>query len=493
MWIESKSMKRVVLTALPLAIIVQRCSTVRDYGYLNNMKIAVYGSGYVGLVIAACFAQVGHDVLCMDVDQGKIAQLQYGKIPIYEPGLEELVQDLLNANRLTFTTDVKAAVMHGECQFIAVGTPPGPDGNADLSFVLAVAKAIAEHMTDYTIVINKSTVPIGTADKVRAEIRKGLDSRRADIPFDVVSNPEFLKEGAALEDFRNPDRVILGVESAKAERILRDLYVSFKNDSNHIIVMDIPSAELTKYAANAMLATKITFMNLIAQLAEKVGADIEMIKAGIGADPRIGTHFLNAGCGYGGSCFGKDIQALIHTAQQHKSSYEMLKAVEMTNAAQKKHLFKKINAHFEGDLSGKVFAIWGIAFKPETDDMRDAPSLVVLNALWEKGAKVQVFDPEAMKEAEKIFGQRDDITYCMSPEDTLEGASALVILTEWRIFRNPDFKKIKDTLLAPVIFDGRNIFDPAQMHKKGFTYYGIGRGTQISSLPLRKKARIRGL
>ncbi len=443
------------------------------------MKITVYGSGYVGLVVAACFAEVGHEVLCMDVDKAKIAKLQQGKIPIYEPGLEELVQATQKTQRLQFTTDAQAAALFGECQFIAVGTPPDKNGKADLSYVLAVASSIAEHMMDYTIVINKSTVPIGTADKVREAINLGLQARKKDIPFDVVSNPEFLKEGAALDDFRNPDRVVLGVSSVQAEEKLRKLYSSFEHDDNRLIVMDIPSAELTKYAANAMLATKISFMNEMANLAERVGADIEKVRVGIGADVRIGYHFTHAGCGYGGSCFGKDIQALIHTAIEYNSPVDIIQSVEKTNQGQKRLLFDKMCAHYHGSLSNKTFAIWGLAFKPETDDMRDAPSQVMINSLWAKGAKVQVYDPQAMEEAQKIFGKRADIAYCTSPEEALEGADALVILTEWRLFRSPDFTKIKQTLLAPVIFDGRNIYDPYKLVQMGFTYYGIGRGKRL--------------
>ncbi len=444
------------------------------------MKITVYGSGYVGLVVAACFAEVGYEVLCMDVDKAKIGLLQQGKIPIYEPGLEELVQATQKTQRLQFTTDAKAAALFGECQFIAVGTPPDKNGKADLSYVLAVASSIAQHMMDYTIVINKSTVPIGTAGKVRNAIHLGLKARNKEIPFDVVSNPEFLKEGAALDDFRNPDRVVLGVSSVKAEEKLKKLYSAFKHDDSRLLVMDIPSAELTKYAANAMLATKISFMNEMANLAERVGADIEKVRVGIGADVRIGYHFTHAGCGYGGSCFGKDVQALIHTSLEHNSPADIIQAVERINQAQKRFLFEKMLAHYSGDLTNKTFAIWGLAYKPDTDDMRDAPSQVILNALWEFGAKVQVFDPEAMHEAQKIFGKRENITYCTNAEQALERADALVILTEWRLFRNPDFDKMKQALRQPVIFDGRNIYDPNQLAKMGFTYYGVGRGKALS-------------
>ena len=443
------------------------------------MKITVYGSGYVGLVIAACFAEVGHDVVCMDVNAAKVEKLKQGIIPIYEPGLEEVVKATQKENRLTFTTDVKTAVMHGECQFIAVGTPPGEDGSADLSYVLAVANNIAAHMTAYTIVINKSTVPLGTAAKVKAAIQAGLRSRNCEIPFDVVSNPEFLKEGAALEDFRNPDRVVIGLESKQAQDKLRKLYAPFQHDDHRLIFMDIASAELTKYAANAMLATKISFMNQIAQLAEKVGADVEQVRLGIGADVRIGYHFTHAGCGYGGSCFGKDIQALIHTSLENNSPADIIQSVEKINQAQKRFLFEKMLAHYQGDLANKTFAVWGLAFKPETDDMRDAPSVVMINALWEKGAKVQVFDPKAIHEAKIALGESEKIAYCADQMQALEGADALVILTEWRQFKNPDFDKIKQMLLKPVIFDGRNIYDPASLAQMGMTYYGIGRGCAL--------------
>lgn len=443
------------------------------------MKITVYGSGYVGLVAAACFAEVGHEVLCMDVDANKISQLQKGSIPIYEPGLEDLVRLTSKSHHLRFTTDVEAAVHHGECQFIAVGTPPDQQGHADLSYVLAVAKAIGQHMKDYMVVVDKSTVPIGTADKVRKAIHHELTKRSQAINFDVVSNPEFLKEGAALEDFRNPDRIVLGSESEKAVNLLKHLYASFNHDNNRVIAMDTRSAELTKYAANAMLATKISFMNEMAILAEKVGADIEKVRIGIGSDPRIGYHFTHAGCGYGGSCFGKDIQALIRTSQEYQSPSDIIQSVERVNQRQKLHLFKKIHTHFHGNLRGKTFAVWGLSFKPETDDMRDAPSQMMLKALWEAGAKVQAYDPEAMNEAQKIFGQRDSLIYGTCPENVLEGADALIVLTEWRIFRSPDFNKIKNTLKKPIIFDGRNIYDPHALEKMGITYYGIGRGKAI--------------
>ncbi|MBS0286848.1 MAG: UDP-glucose/GDP-mannose dehydrogenase family protein, partial [Proteobacteria bacterium] len=407
------------------------------------MKITVYGSGYVGLVIAACFAEVGHDVVCMDVNAAKIEKLKQGIIPIYEPGLEEVVKNTQQAKHLLFTTDVELAAKHGECQFIAVGTPPDKDGNADLSYVLAVAQNIAAYMSAYTVVINKSTVPLGTAAKVREVISQGLAHRNCDIAFDVVSNPEFLKEGAALKDFREPDRVVIGVASKTAEEKLRALYAPFSHEAHRMIVMDIASAELTKYAANAMLATKISFMNQIAQLAEKVGADVEQVRQGIGADIRIGTHFTHAGCGYGGSCFGKDIQALIHTCLMHNSPADIIQAVEKINQSQKRFLFEKMMTYYHADIVGKTFAIWGLAFKPETDDMRDAPSLVMIDALLENGAKVQVYDPKAMHEAQTFIGKRKEIAYCDNQYDALKGAQALVIMTEWQQFRHPDFDKVK--------------------------------------------------
>lgn len=448
------------------------------------MRVTVFGSGYVGLVVAACFAEVGHNVVCMDVDSEKIKDLQQGKIPIYEPGLEELVHSAVQSKHLKFTTDASFAVKHGEFQFIAVGTPPDQQGKADLKYVLAVAKSIADNMTDYTIIINKSTVPIETADKVKEVLNRGLAQRGVDIPFDVVSNPEFLKEGAALDDFRQPDRIILGVESAKAEQRMKALYAPFNHDDKRIIVMDLRSAELTKYAANAMLATKISFMNEMANLAEKVGADIEQVRMGIGADVRIGYFFTHPGCGYGGSCFGKDIQALIHTAQSYQSKADIIQAVELVNQAQKLRIVEKMNSHFQNNLAHKTFAIWGLAFKPETDDMRDAPSQVVINALIHAGSKVQIYDPKALLEARKIFGEHPNIIYCEHPEEALEGAHALVVLTEWRAFRSPDFEKIKKMLHESVIFDGRNIYEPAHLEEMGFTYYGIGRG-KVKQVELR--------
>lgn len=443
------------------------------------MNISVFGSGYVGLVVAACFAEVGNDVLCMDVDEKRIAQLQQGKIPIYEPGLEGVIRGAQLSGHLRFTTDTQAAVVHGECMFIAVGTPPNEQGRANLDYVFAVAQAIGDHLTRYTVVIDKSTVPIGTAAQVKKIITQRLALRDKQIPFDVVANPEFLREGSALADFRNPDRIILGVDSTSAEKVMRELYAPFHHDDGRLIIMDTRSAELTKYAANAMLATKISFMNEMANLAEKVGADIEKVRIGIGADPRIGYHFTHAGCGYGGSCFGKDIQSLIHTASDLQTPCEIVQAVHNTNVRQKKKMVQKIEHYFAEKLSHKVFALWGVAFKPETNDIRDAPSLEIIFALLAKGARLQIHDPKAMEEAKIFFGERTEISYCATPDEALEGANALVIMTEWRAFRSPDFAKMKELMIDPVIFDGRNMYDPALLEQMGITYYGVGRGKSL--------------
>lgn len=444
------------------------------------MNISVFGSGYVGLVVAACFAEVGNEVLCMDVDEKKIAQLQQGKIPIYEPGLEGVIKAALASGHLRFTTNPKAAVEHAECIFIAVGTPPDENGKANMAYVYGVAEAIGEYLTCYKIIIDKSTVPIGTASKVKEIITQQLSLRGVDTPFDVVANPEFLREGSALNDFRNPDRIILGVDSVSAEKILKELYASFHHDDGRLIIMDTRSAELTKYAANAILATKISFMNEMANLAEKVGADIEKVRIGIGADPRIGYHFTHAGCGYGGSCFGKDIQSLIHTATDLQLPCDIIKAVHQTNLRQKRVLIHKIEQYFAQKLTHKVFAIWGVAFKPETNDIRDAPSLVVIAALLEKGARLQIHDPQAMEEAKAYFGDRSDMVYCATPEEALEGANALVILTEWRVFKSPDLQRMKEVMIEPVIFDGRNMYDPHLLEQMGIAYYGTGRGRSLA-------------
>jgi len=440
------------------------------------MKITIFGSGYVGLVTGACLAEVGNDVLCVDIDENKIARLQKGEIPIYEPGLEKLVTKNVAAGRLIFSTDIAAGVAHGLFQFIAVGTPPDEDGSADLQHVLAVAESIGSHMENYRIVVDKSTVPVGTADKVRDRIRSVIDKRGVNIEFDVVSNPEFLKEGAAVEDFMKPERIIIGTDNPRTTELLRALYTPFNRNHERIFVMDIRSAELTKYAANAMLATKISFMNELANLAERLGADIEQVRVGIGSDPRIGYHFIYPGCGYGGSCFPKDVQALAYTAKQSGYQADLLEAVKSVNNRQKEVLFKKIHRHFKGELKGKNIAIWGLAFKPNTDDMREAPSRILMETLWAAGASVQAFDPAAMDETRRIYGNHSNLKLCASPEETLTNADALVIMTEWNVFRSPDFSDIKASLKSPVIFDGRNIYDPQRLSREGFTYYAIGRG-----------------
>lgn len=444
------------------------------------MKVTVFGSGYVGLVTGACLAEVGNEVVCVDVDEGKIARLNQGEVPIYEPGLDSIIERNMAAKRLHFTTDVDLAVQHGLFQFIAVGTPPDEDGAADLQYVLAVARSIGERMEDYRIIVNKSTVPVGTADKVRQAISTVLNDRQKSCEFDVVSNPEFLKEGAAIEDFMKPDRIVVGTDNPRTTELLRVLYAPFNRNHDRLICMDIRSAELTKYAANAMLATKISFMNELANLAERLGADIERVRVGIGSDPRIGYHFIYPGCGYGGSCFPKDVKALERTAREVGYQAQLLKAVEDVNDRQKLRLYEKINAYFKGDLKGKTFALWGLAFKPNTDDMREASSRVIMEALWEAGAKVQAFDPVATHEAARLYGNRSDFVLCDSTEATLKGADGLIIVTEWNVFRSPDFDMIKSELSHPVIFDGRNLYDPARMKMLGFDYFGIGRGASLA-------------
>ncbi len=439
------------------------------------MKVTVFGSGYVGLVTGVCLAEVGNDVLCVDVDETKIANLKKGIVPIFEPGLDDLVIANQKAGRLRFTTNVFEAVDHGVFQFIAVGTPPDEDGAADLQYVLAVAKTIAENMQEYRVIVDKSTVPVGTADRVKEVIEKVQDARVVDIPYDVVSNPEFLKEGAAIDDFMKPDRIIIGTDNAKAEKLLKALYAPFNRNHERIITMDVRSAELTKYAANAMLATKISFMNELANLAERLGADIEQVRNGIGSDSRIGYSFIYPGCGYGGSCFPKDVKALERTAQQMGYEAELLKAVENVNNRQKEVLFSKITQHYQGDLQGKTFAMWGLAFKPRTDDMREAPSRVVLEALIAAGATVRAYDPEAMAEAKRIYGDNPGLILANSAEEALQGANALVVVTEWKTFWSPDFDLLKNTLKDAVIFDGRNLYKPELVKEMGFVYYGIGR------------------
>ncbi|WP_428241008.1 UDP-glucose dehydrogenase family protein [Gynuella sp.] len=439
------------------------------------MKVTVFGIGYVGLVQGAVLAEVGHDVCCVDVDPTKIEKLKNGVIPIYEPGLETLVKENFESGRLRFTTSAEEGVSHGEIQFIAVGTPPDEDGSADLKYVLAVAETIATHMDAYKVVVDKSTVPVGTADKVSQKITQVLKERNVAYPFDVISNPEFLKEGSAVSDCMRPDRIIIGTDSDRAEEAMRELYAPFNRNHEKILVMDVRSAELTKYAANCMLATKISFMNEMANLAEKLGADIEHVRQGIGSDPRIGYHFIYPGIGYGGSCFPKDVQALIKTADSIKFDATLLKAVEARNYAQKNVLFEKVQHYFSGDLKGKIFAVWGLSFKPNTDDMREAPSRVLMESLWEAGAIVQAYDPEAMEETQRIYGSKESLNLVGTKEAALRNADALLILTEWQAFKAPDFEFIKSQLKTPVIFDGRNLYEPYRMSSKGFTYVSIGR------------------
>ncbi|MBN9429712.1 MAG: UDP-glucose/GDP-mannose dehydrogenase family protein [Burkholderiales bacterium] len=438
------------------------------------MKITVIGTGYVGLVTGACLADMGNDVLCLDVDAGKVQRLRDGIIPIYEPGLEGIVRRNADAGRLRFTTDPQESVRFGEIQMIAVGTPPGEDGSADLQYVLAAASTIAQHMDEYRLVVDKSTVPVGTADRVEARIREVLQQRGVDIEFSVASNPEFLKEGAAVDDFLKPDRIVLGVSDERAEALLRELYQPFQRNHERTIVMGRRSAELTKYAANAMLATRISFMNDLARLAERVGVDIEDVRRGIGSDSRIGYSFLYAGTGYGGSCFPKDVQALQRTAQEHGAPLRVLRAVEDVNNDQKSTLVRKASDRF-GSLSGRRFALWGLAFKPNTDDMREAPARTIMEALWAAGASVVAYDPIAADECRRIYGDRPDLVLAASPLEAVRGADALMIATEWKEFRSPSFDEMRDRLKHPVIFDGRNLYDPALVRGKGFEYFSVGR------------------
>ncbi|WP_445157472.1 UDP-glucose dehydrogenase family protein [Halomonas sp. E14] len=443
------------------------------------MKITVFGTGYVGLVTGTCLADVGHDVMCMDVDADKIARLKEGEVPIYEPGLEPMVKQNTAAGRLRFTTDAAEAVGFGTLQFIAVGTPPDEDGSADLQYVVSVAKSIGEHMRDYKVIVNKSTVPVGTADKVRETVTQVLQSRAEQVDFDVCSNPEFLKEGAAIEDFTHGARIVVGTDSERVKDLMRDCYAPYNRLRDKLMFMDVRAAELTKYAANAMLATKISFMNEIANLAEKLGADVEQVRHGIGSDPRIGYHFIYPGCGYGGSCFPKDVQALARTAAQVDYQAELLNAVEAVNHRQKQTLFRKLEQAFDGDLSGKCIALWGLSFKPETDDMRDAPSRMLMEALWQAGAKVQAFDPQAMRECRRIYGDRDDLVLVGDRIQAVKGADALVICTDWKDFRAVDFEWLKQQLSTPVIVDGRNLFDPQRVKQAGLLYYAVGRGDSL--------------
>ena len=439
------------------------------------MRLTIFGSGYVGLVTGACMAETGNHVVCYDIDEAKIECLNNGEVPIYEPGLGNYIARNMEAGRLEFTADVKKAVDHGLFQFIAVGTPPDEDGSADLKHVLAVAKSIGENMKDYRIVVDKSTVPVGTADKVVAEIRSALNERNLNIEFDVVSNPEFLKEGAAIDDFMKPDRIVIGTDNPRTTELLRTLYEPFNRSHERVISMDVRSAELTKYAANAMLATKISFMNELANLAERFGADIEAVRIGIGSDPRIGYHFIYPGTGYGGSCFPKDVQALARSASESGYDATLLQAVEEVNRQQKRRLVEKMIDHYDGELEGKTIALWGLSFKPRTDDMREAPSRVIMAMLWEQGATVRAYDPEAMQETRRLYPNEDRLVLCDSAYEAIEGADALAIATEWQEFRSPDFGLLREKLSDKVIFDGRNLYEPDIMDTFGFRYYAIGR------------------
>ncbi|MFJ2362166.1 UDP-glucose dehydrogenase family protein [Pseudomonas sp. NPDC087697] len=447
------------------------------------MKISVIGSGYVGLVQATVLAEVGHDVVCMDVDQNKIKMLQKGHVTIFEPGLESMVKENLESGRLHFTSDEKMAIEHGQVLFIAVGTPSDEDGSADLKYVLSVGDAVARHRVEPLILVEKSTVPVGTGDTLRAHIEEVLKKAGRTLEFDIVSNPEFLKEGSAVSDCRRPDRIVIGCEREEVREVMRDLYAPFNRNHDRIMFMDLRSAELTKYAANCMLATKISFINQIAELAEHLGADIEAVRMGIGADQRIGYHFIYPGCGYGGSCFPKDMRALIHSAQEANCSSDLLEAVEAINQRQKHKLFERINAFYKGELKGKTFALWGLAFKPNTDDMRDAPSRVLMEALWAAGAHVRAFDPEAMQETQHLYPDQPNLSLMGTPESALVGADALIVCTEWQQFKAPDFKLIEERLKAPVIFDGRNLYDADRLARKGFKYFPMGRG-ESRNLPI---------
>jgi len=441
------------------------------------MKLTVVGTGYVGLVTGACFAEMGNDVLCVDVDEAKIKGLRRGELPIFEPGLKEIVARNVAAERLHFSTDIKEGVRFGTIQFIAVGTPPDEDGSADMRHVLAAARSIGQHMTDYKLVVNKSTVPVGTADAVREAIAQGQAARGVKVPYCVVSNPEFLKEGAAVEDFMRPDRIIVGADDERAVHLMQALYAPFQRNRDKLLIMDVRSAELTKYAANAMLATRISFMNELALLAEKLGADVDEVRRGIGSDPRISHHFLYAGCGYGGSCFPKDVKALLHSAEGVGEPLHVLHAVERANERQKQVLVDRIVERFGENLHGRRFALWGLAFKPDTDDLREAPSRVVIGKLLERGASVTAYDPAAMAEARRVFDGIERLDFASSANGALEGADALIIVTEWKAFRSPDFERMHALLRQPVIFDGRNLFDPLRMSEAGFEYVPIGRRT----------------
>ncbi|RKR06119.1 UDPglucose 6-dehydrogenase [Kushneria sinocarnis] len=447
------------------------------------MKITVFGTGYVGLVTGSCLADVGHNVICMDVDADRIARLEAGEMPIFEPGLAAMVERNVEAGRLSFTTDARSAVAFGVLQFIAVGTPPDEDGGADLQYVLAVADTIGRYMNDYRVIVDKSTVPVGTADRVHQRVAGALESRGVALEYDVCSNPEFLKEGAAIEDFTRGARIIVGTDSDRVQELMRDCYAPYNRNHDKLMFMDVRAAELTKYAANAMLATKISFMNEIANLAERLGADIEAVRRGIGSDPRIGYHFIYPGCGYGGSCFPKDVQALARTAHQNDYHAELLDAVEHVNDRQKRTLFQKLSRAFDGELAGRTIALWGLAFKPNTDDMREAPSRTLMEALWAAGARVQAYDPEAMQECRRIYGERDDLTLVADRVQAVQGADALVIVTEWKEFRTLDFEWLKSQLSLPVLIDGRNLYDPETVREAGLMYYAVGRGKSLQTAP----------
>ncbi len=440
------------------------------------MKITFHGTGYVGLVTGACIADTGNHVMCVDVDADKISSLQQGNIPIYEPGLDAIVQRNCGNGRLQFTTDIAKAVSFADVQVIAVGTPPDEDGSADMQYVLEVANSIGSEMDSYKVIVNKSTVPVGTADKVREMVSSQLAQRGVDLDFDVVSNPEFLKEGAAVNDFMKPDRIVVGTDSDRAKALIKEMYEPFNRNHNRSIFMDIRSAELTKYAANALLATKISFINELAGIADRMGADIEQVRVGIGSDPRIGYEFIYPGCGFGGSCFPKDVRALAHASAEIGFDAELINAVERVNNRQKEVVFGKLMQHFDNDIKGRTVALWGLAFKPNTDDMREAPSRNLMEAVWAAGATIQAYDPVAIEEAKRIYGDRPDLLLCDSAESALKSADALVVVTEWREFRSPDFEQMKIALSAAVVIDGRNIYDPAHMQELGFSYYAIGRG-----------------
>jgi UDPglucose 6-dehydrogenase len=443
------------------------------------MRITIFGTGYVGLVTGACLADVGNHVVCVDIDAARVERLDAGDVPIYEPGLEEMVREGRRSGRLRFTSDAAAGVAHGDILFIAVGTPPLDDGGADLTQVLSVARAIGMSLERHALVVDKSTVPVGTADRVRETVAAALSERGVEVPFDVIANPEFLKEGAAVKDFMRPDRIIIGAASEQAFVRMRALYAPFNRNHDRIVEMDVRSAELTKYAANAMLATKISFMNEMANIAERVGADVEKVRIGIGSDSRIGFSFIYAGAGYGGSCFPKDIRALEHTARTHGYEPRILGSVDAVNVAQKERLFRMIHRFFDGRLADRTVAVWGLSFKPNTDDMREAPSRVLLERLWEAGARVRAYDPEARQEAARIYGAREDLALCDSAYAALEDADVLAVVTEWREFWSPDFDAVATALRARAIFDGRNIYDPATVEAAGIAYFGVGRGRSV--------------